>query len=188
MFLVEPRRLEQSNLAYGVRTHARAARRLGWIDTHTGLGVSGLGERIFACRDDAAALQRTRQWWGGYGNTPVTSIYDGSSTSERLTALMRMSVDQECPHVVYTGIAMAYGTVPPVQMIETWRAEQWLQIHPEAPAAQAALIKQQMMDAFYRGSDWWKGQIASQAREALFQAVAWLSDTSSGTSSGTSAD
>ena len=46
-----------------LRQHGRRARRLGWIDLHTGLGPSGLGERIFACRDDAAALQRARQWW-----------------------------------------------------------------------------------------------------------------------------
>ena len=30
------------------------AQRLAWIDLHTGLGPSGHGERIFACRDDAA--------------------------------------------------------------------------------------------------------------------------------------
>jgi hypothetical protein len=55
---------------------------------HTGLGPSGLGERIYAGKDDAAAVQRARQWWDGGGATPVTSIYDGSSTSAFLTGLM----------------------------------------------------------------------------------------------------
>jgi len=72
-----------SNLALRevLRAHARRAARIAWIDLHTGLGPSGVGERIFACRDDAAALARARSWWGGGGRTPVTSIYDGSSTS-----------------------------------------------------------------------------------------------------------
>jgi hypothetical protein len=41
-----------------------------------------VGERIFACRDDAAALVRAKAWWG----ERITSIYDGSSTSALLTA------------------------------------------------------------------------------------------------------
>ena len=68
-----------------LRQHGRQARRIGWIDLHTGLGPSGLGERILACRDDAAALQRARSWWDGGGATPVTSFYDGSSTSAPVT-------------------------------------------------------------------------------------------------------
>ena len=56
--------------------HGARCARLGWIDLHTGLGPSGVGERIFAGRDDAAALARARAWWGD----EVTSIYDGSST------------------------------------------------------------------------------------------------------------
>ena len=47
-----------------LREHGPRCRRLGWIDFHTGLGPSGVGERIFACRDDAAAYARARRWWG----------------------------------------------------------------------------------------------------------------------------
>ena len=53
-----------------LRRHGRQARHLAWIDLHTGLGESGLGERICACRDDAVALARARAWWGGDGQTP----------------------------------------------------------------------------------------------------------------------
>ena len=157
-----------------VRQHLGKARRVGWIDLHTGLGPSGVGERIFACKDDAAALRRARQWWGGDGATRITSIYDGSSTSARLTGMMFNAVYDECPQVEYTSIAMEYGTLPIQQMIDALRAEQWLQLHPGATAEQAASIKQQMMDAFYVNTDAWKGQIISQARQSLFQAVAGL--------------
>ena len=158
-----------------LRDSAQKARRIAWIDLHTGLGPTGVGERIFACKDDQAALERARQWWGGKGATPVTSIYDGSSTSAFLTGLMWMSVYQECPQAEYTGLAIEYGTQPFAQVTQALRAEHWLNNHPEAAPALARQIKQQMMDAFYTDTDAWKERIISQARQALVQAVAGLS-------------
>ncbi|WP_372826148.1 M14 family metallopeptidase [Polaromonas sp.] len=154
-----------------LQTHAQFARRVAWIDIHTGLGPSGVGERICACRDDKEALARARAWWDNGGKTPVTSIYDGSSSSAFLTGLMWNSIYEECPDAEYTGIAMEYGTLPPFEMMQALRAEHWLNVHPEAPAALAAQIKQQMMDAFYVDTDDWKQQIITQARQSLFQAV-----------------
>lgn len=158
-----------------LRDSAQKARRIAWIDLHTGLGPTGVGERIFACKDDQAALERARQWWGGNGATPVTSIYDGSSTSAFLTGLMWMSVYQECPQAEYTGLAIEYGTQPFAQVTQALRAEHWLNNHPEAAPALARQIKQQMMDAFYTDTDAWKERIISQARQALVQAAAGLS-------------
>ena len=105
----------------------------------------------------------------------MTSIYDGSSTSAFLTGLMWMSVYQECPQAEYTGLAIEYGTQPFAQVTQALRAEHWLNIHPEAPAELAAQIKAQMLAAFYTDTDAWKGQIISQARQALVQAAAGLS-------------
>lgn len=164
-----------------LQQHGTRAQHLAWIDLHTGLGPSGLGERIFACANDAVALARASQWWGGEllpdGNsaTPVTSIYDGSSSSAMLTGLMWTAAYQECPQAQYTAIAMEYGTVPWTDVTHALRAEHWLNVHPEASPAQAKQIKQQLMDAFYTDTDSWKGQIVSQARQAMFQAVDGLS-------------
>ena len=157
-----------------LRAHGGAARRIGWIDLHTGLGPSGHGERIYAGRDDASAVARARRWWDGGGSTPVTSIYDGSSTSAFLTGLMWNAIYDECPQAECTGIALEYGTVPVMEVIEALRAEQWLQLHPEADAALAAQIKARMRNAFYTDTDTWKGQVIAQARQALFQAVQGL--------------
>ena len=157
-----------------LRQHGRRAQRIGWIDLHTGLGPSGHGERIYAGRDDPAALARARQWWGGNGATPITSFYDGTSTSAFLTGLMWTAIYDECPQAQYTGIAMEYGTLPILDMLQALRAEHWLHIHPEAPAALAAQIKAQMLAAFYTDTDAWKGQVIAQARQALFQAVQGL--------------
>ena len=157
-----------------LRTHGAAARRIGWIDLHTGLGPSGVGERIYAGGNDAQAVTRARAWWDGGGATPVTSIYDGSSSSALLTGLMWTAIYDECPQAEYTGIALEYGTLPILQMLQALRAEHWLHQHPEAPAEQAAQIKADMLTAFYTDADAWRGQIISQARQAQFQALQGL--------------
>jgi hypothetical protein len=157
-------------LRHVLQEHATRCARLGWIDLHTGLGPSGVGERIFACRDDATALKRARAWWGN----AVTSIYDGSSSSAPLQGLMWLTAYQECAQAEYTGIALEYGTLPVMDMMNALRADQWLENHPEAPEAQRAQIKRQTRDAFYVDTDAWKQQVIEQAFDAAFGAVRGL--------------
>ncbi|MBT2321941.1 M14 family metallopeptidase [Variovorax paradoxus] len=153
-----------------LRTHAGGARRIAWIDFHTGLGPSGIGERIFAGRDDKAAYARANTWWGTAA-APVTSMYDGSSTSAFLTGLMCYALDDECPQAEHTAIALEYGTLSMLEVTQALRADHWLHKHPEAPAELAAAIRSQMLETFYTDTDAWRGQVISQARQAMFQAV-----------------
>ena len=157
-----------------LREHVSGARSFAWIDLHTGLGPSGVGERIYAGADDAATIARARAWWSNAGRTPVTSIYDGSSTSAYLTGLMWMSASEECPTAEYTGLAMEYGTLPMPEVTQALRAEHWLHQHPEAPAALAAQIKQQLLDAFYTDTPAWRLAIVAQALDAMHQALQGL--------------
>lgn len=154
-------------LRHVLQDHGRRCARLGWIDLHTGLGPNGVGERIFACRDDAAALQRARAWWGD----GVTSIYDGSSTSALLTGLMWTAAYDECPQAEYTGIALEYGTVPVMEVMTVLRADQWLENHPEAAEGQREAIKRQVRDAFYTDTDAWKVRVLEQAFDACRQGI-----------------
>jgi hypothetical protein len=152
-----------------LRQHGRQCTKLAWIDLHTGLGPSGHGERIFSARDDTAALQRARAWWG-----EVTSIYDGSSSSAKLTGMMFSGAYEECPQAEYTGIAMEYGTLPLTEVTDALRADQWLQNHPETGAAQRADIKRLLRDAFYTDTDTWKRQVLEQGIESAYQGLAGL--------------
>jgi hypothetical protein len=87
---------------------------------------------------------------------------------------MWMSVQDECPHAEYTGIALEYGTLPMNDMLSALRADHWLHIHPEASDELKKSIKAQIFAAFYTDTDVWREQIFSQAREAMFQAVEGL--------------
>jgi hypothetical protein len=158
------------NLRRVLRDHGQRCEHVAWIDLHTGLGPSGHGERIFACRDDAAALARARAWWG----PQVTSIYDGTSSSAKLSGLMWMAAYEECAQAEYTGIALEYGTLPILDVMLALRAEQWAENHPEAPLQKRHQIKQQIRDAFYTDTDAWKQRVVEQAAEAATQAVRGL--------------
>jgi hypothetical protein len=154
-----------------LKKYGQHCQKMAWIDLHTGLGPSGVGERIFACADDAAAFARAKAWWG----QGITSIYDGSSSSAFLTGLMWMAAYQECPQAQYTGIAMEYGTQTQDKVIGALRGDHWLHLHPEAPEALKKQIKQDLMDAFYVDTDAWRTQIVDQAMDAMHQAVSGLS-------------
>ena len=152
-----------------LRQHGGQAQKFAWIDLHTGLGPSGVGERIYAGDNDAQAIARARQWWGS-----ITSIYDGTSSSAFLTGLMWMSVKDECPQAEHTGIALEYGTLPMNDMLMALRADHWLHLHPEVSAELKKSIKAQIFNAFYTDTDEWRTQIITQAREAMAQALQGL--------------
>jgi hypothetical protein len=164
----------QQALRHVLQDHGQRCSRMAWIDLHTGLGPSGVGERIYAGRDESAAIARARAWWGGPDGKAITSIYDGSSTSARLTGLMWEAGPQECPQAEHTGLALEYGTEPITTVLDALRADQWAENHPELPADQRAAIKQQVRDAFYTDTDTWKQQVLVQGMEAAHQAVAGL--------------
>ena len=161
----------RQTLTHVLEEHGQRCARIGWIDVHTGLGPSGHGERIFAGRNDAAEIARARKWWG---EGEITSTYDGSSTSAPLTGLMCFAAYEECPQAEVTGIALEYGTLPLMEVMDALRADQWLENHPETGDALRAQIKRQVRDAFYTDTDAWKQAVLEQAFEAARQAVAGL--------------
>ena len=153
-----------------LREHATRCARLGWIDLHTGLGPQGHGEKIWGGRDEADALARARAWWGA----EVTSMYDGSSASARLQGLLTELAYRHCAQAEITPMALEYGTEPTDEVILCLRAEQWLEMHPQADAATRTAIKRRFRDAFYTDTPAWKQAIVDQGLAAASQAVAGL--------------
>jgi hypothetical protein len=153
-----------------LRKYGQSCQRLAWVDVHTGLGPRGHGERIYKGKQDADDIARCRRWWG----SAVTNAAEGNSASADLNGTIDLGVMAECAQAQYTGVTLEYGTLPGKQVLSALRGEQWLYNHPEAPAAQHQLIKQQMRDAFYVDADDWKQQVLEQAREVLEQGLAGL--------------
>ena len=158
-----------------LRRHGASRARLAWIDVHTGLGPAGHGEKIYAGPDDPATLARTKTYWG----IDVTSIYDGSSTSARVEGMLFHAALEECPNAEYAGIALEYGTLSFMDVLNALRARQWLLNHPDAGAAQREAILRQARDAFYVDTPAWKAMVFGQARAAALQALIGLAEAPS---------
>ena len=150
-----------------LKRHGERRKRVGWIDFHTGLGAWGHGEKIHSGPDDAAMIARNRAWFGG----DVTTFYDGSSSSAKLTGVSFHAALESCPHAEFTGIGLEFGTQPYQEVFQALRAEQWLANHPHEGAALRATIERQMRDAFHDERDAWKGMVYGQARVAVLQAL-----------------
>jgi hypothetical protein len=153
-----------------VRRHGAGRRSVGWIDIHTGLGPSGHGEKIFAGRNDAGGLERTRAWYGA----DVMSYYDGKSASAEVKGSATLCLYDECPGAEIVCMGLEFGTLPFDAVLHALRGAHWLEIHPDAPEAQRAGIERGMRDAFYTDSELWKGMILGQSRTAILQAVTAL--------------
>ena len=158
-----------------LRDEGAHRRTLGWIDFHTGLGPRGHGEKIFA-GGDRAALERTRRWWG----PQVTSFEDGTSTSAPLTGVNFNAVADECPQVASAGIALEYGTLPLLDVIDALRADQWLSNSPDTARDQHTTIKRRIRDAFYQDADDWKVMVYDQALASTLVALAALAADANG--------
>ncbi len=155
-----------------LRAEASRCRTLGWIDFHTGLGPRGHGEKILA-GGNMADLARAKGWWG----PDVTSFVDGSSTSAPLTGVNFNAVYDECPQADYAGIALEYGTLPMLEILDALRADQWLANTPSASAAMRATIKRRIRDAFYQDADDWKVMVYDQALDCTLAALTALRGT-----------
>ncbi len=153
-----------------LRRHGAAAQHIGWIDIHTGLGPYGHGEKIYAGRNVAEDLSRARAWWG----TDVFSPFSGESASVDVSGSVVSAIYGECPHASATLVGLEFGTLPDMDMLLRLRADHWLRIHPEAPAAQRQQIREELRGAFYFENDEWKGMVLGQTRTLLLQTLEGL--------------
>ncbi len=165
-----------------LRQHASGASHLGWIDLHTGLGPSGHGERIgphglgASPEEDHAAFARASRWWDSGGQTPLTRVQDGSSSSASLNGTMGATGPQECPGTVITRLTLEYGTQPPLQVLQALRAEQWATNHPKAPVESRQAAKRMLFEAFFTDTPEWKQSVLDQGLQAIDQALVGLAD------------
>jgi predicted deacylase len=154
-----------------LRTRIASFEAAAWIDIHTGLGPSGHGEKICAGRNHPDELARAKTCWGA----DVVSPYNGESASASIRGPAGSVIPVECPNTVSAVMALEFGTVPVMQVLQTLRADQWL-VNAKAKGQEVDQmkvdqIKQELKNAFYTDTDGWRGAVTSQARVAVLQAL-----------------
>jgi Protein of unknown function (DUF2817) len=153
-------------------TYLGHAQKVAIVDFHTGLGPWGLGERIVSDPRGSAGFERAVRWYG----KAVTSPYDGTSTSAAIVGDGLSASPGLLPRAEVTGMALEFGTVPVLEVLDALRADAWVHSHGDPSSATGKAIKTQIRNAFYGDAPDWKGMIAGQALLACRQAIAGLSD------------
>jgi hypothetical protein len=144
-----------------VAEHCSAARRVAFIDFHTGLGPRGVGEAIFIGSDEHV-LERAASWYGD-----VTSTGKGTSSSGQVRGDLARVFEDLGDHIEVTPIALEFGTVPLAEMIEAVRADNWLYARAGLQSPHAAAIKRQIRSAFYQEGKDWKSAVVTRALEII---------------------
>lgn len=128
----------------------RGVDRAAIIDLHTGLGPWSHGELISSEASDSAAYQRQQAWWN-----EVTSLLDGSSVSAELTGDWMGAVGSLAPDTELTGVAIEYGTVDPISVMQSLRADAVLHANGDPTSPEAAPIRDQVRAAFIDDDPAW---------------------------------
>lgn len=136
-----------------VSKHAGESKHLALLDFHTGLGPYGHGEPIYV--GDPSGLPRAMKWYGG----DVTSPEAGTSSSAVVRGTIDNGVTQMAPNATHTCVAIEYGTLPVLEVLNALRADNWLYVKGDINSEQGKAIKKQVRDAFYCDADDWKEMI-----------------------------
>jgi hypothetical protein len=156
-------------LADTAPTLAGAARRLGIVDVHTGLGPWGHGELITHESAGAPGYERAGAWWGR-----VHSMVDGDSVSAPLTGDWLGRIEAFLPSIEVTAAALEFGTLDVVDVLQALRADAWLHAHgdPNGPAGEA--VRAQVRAAFVDDDPSWFATIRTRFDEVVDAALVGL--------------
>ena len=152
------------------RERLSAARDIGIIDYHTGLGPEGYAEQIVSALPSSDEYRRAALWHG----LAVASQSGGESVSAKLAGDWLDAAPKLLAHARVTGIALEYGTVATAEVLEALRADNWLHAHGDPLSPDGQAIKAQVRDAFYVDTDVWRGMVLGQSLIAVRQALAGL--------------
>ena len=149
-----------------------SAERVGIVDLHTGLGPWGHGELISHEGRGDAGYDRSVTWWGD-----VRSMTDGDSVSANLSGDWLGAVDGLLPGVEVTAVALEYGTVDTVSVLQALRADAVLHASGDPLGEGADAVRTQVRAAFADDDPAWFDVVADRFDEVIRAAVANLADS-----------
>lgn len=147
------------------KEHAADTKHLAMLDIHTGLGPYGFGELIYVSH--ISGIERAMKWYDG----EVTSPDGGTSSSAPVSGTIDKGVCAMAPNAVHTCVAIEYGTLPVMDILNALRADNWLYVHGDIDSKLGKEIKKQVRDAFYCDADDWKEMIWERGHTTIAKAL-----------------
>ena len=155
-----------------VQRHGNGARKVAFVDVHTGLGPYGHGEIILNVPEAASSYERAFAWWG----ERVKTTKAGKSVSADLTGTLKLAIPKMLPGAEVTAVSLEFGTVPSLKALRALRAENWLHHHGGKNHPESDRIKSDLLKAFYPDADDWRAAIWRQGEEVVNKALQGLSE------------
>jgi hypothetical protein len=143
------------------------AKRIVYIDIHSGLGPRGHGEVISTAPETAPAFMRMKDWWGDI----VHSTKAPGSVSSNVPGSITEAFDQELEGREVTPCGLEFGTVAMNLVAAALVSDNWLHRNGGFDNPAASTIKRQIRDAFYVDADDWKESVTDQARRMATRAL-----------------
>ncbi|MEM9608429.1 MAG: M14 family metallopeptidase [Actinomycetota bacterium] len=143
-----------------------SAKRLEIIDLHTGLGPWGHGELIGSEPVDDPAHVRASSIWGD-----VRSMVDGDSVSAELSGDWTGRAQELAPSAVTTAVALEFGTVDTITVLQSLRADAWLHAHGDPTGPEGEVVRSQVRAAFADDDPRWISTCRDRFIEVLDTAL-----------------
>ena len=168
---------EWSNATLGriLRTHLAGAKKIGFIDWHTGLGAPG--ESFFLCFDEptSPAWHRACDWWGSHHIGGETAF--GHRTRPKYQGLLIQGVQRFMPQARLTGAVIEFGTVPYEDVLGSIAADNLVKFNTHLSTTQRHELRQKLAHAFIPEADSWRRSVIDLAlmiqHAALRGVAAW---------------
>ena len=152
--------------------HVAGARRIAFIDLHTGLGAYGDAEMIGGASRSTPNGRRMRDWYGDI----VTSPSAGTSSSAPLVGVIARSVREAAKGAEVISATLEFGTYSVREVLHALLADNWLHAHGDIDSALGREIKADIRKRLFPDEDDWKERILSKGVEILNRALNGLGD------------
>ena len=143
-----------------------------WLDFHTGLGSFGVDSLLISGDDSDSAMDRLT---AHYGDTVQANDAEAGVAYEIRGGMMD-GLMSRWPNIKWTAITQEFGTVKPVQVIKTLRAENrmthWSNIEKRKQVNSAE--RKRLVEVFSPNSIKWRGMIMARGQALIDDALSDL--------------
>lgn len=166
------RQREWSNhmLEWVARTYLGQARKIAFIDWHTGLGT--YGNPFFLCFNDyrSAEWERCCAWWG---RDQIENLggFDGADRP-RYSGLVFQGMQRFCSQAEFAGAVIEFGTTPPEATIRGLQLDNCLRFAGDSlNDVRRAALQAEIMESFCPLDPVWRVQVVEKALAIIGSAL-----------------
>ncbi len=137
-----------------VKAELAPAKQIAILDLHTGLGEWGSAQLIGANETNSEPHVRASEWYG-----EVVAMGGQNSVSAYLLGDWLRAIVDIASHAEVTAVAIEYGTVDTISVMQALRADAWLHGYGDPTGPEAPAIKAQVRAAFADDDPKWVAEI-----------------------------